>query len=281
MSRANVSCPLCDKQMRRDTLFRHCKSAHAEMMAKRMSNEPGMVEHVRKHQHTVLKCKATQYASIAVCAVCGKGATTARAEIECTSAEEFFRSHTECRTKWATVSWLWGVGQKPKPKKRGVAKPGAEPKPSKPEPPTVSLAPLIVETFPELFEYYDYETNDDEEEEDIEDKQEERQKLRAMTDADMIAQVAKYYYKQRKTIEENDAKTRKRILDATRQKDIEIDNMEQELFKKREEYERKDERIKCMQIGVESLVAERQRMENELVRLRQKLEEHGIPLTDE
>jgi len=288
MSRSNVSCPLCAKEMRRDHLFRHCVSAHAEMMARRMCNEPGMVEHVRKHQHTVLMCKApvAPFPSIAVCAVCGKGATTAGAINDCTSARHFFDAHTECRTKWATVSWLWGVGQKPKPKKRGVAKPAE--KPSKPEPPTVptvpsSLAPIIASAFPAVFDYYDYETDDgsDADDDEVADAQQERQKQQGMTDADMIAMAGQSYIALQKRCQQASAITQKRVSESVRQKDIEIDNMEQALFRKTEECERKDERIKCMQTGVESLVAERQRMENELARLRQRLEEHGIPLTDE
>jgi hypothetical protein len=50
--------------------------------------------------------------------------------------------------------------------------------------------------------------------------------------------------------------------------------MEQKLFRKEEECERKDQRIQQMETGRDSLIAE-------LQRLRQRMEDYGVPLTDE
>lgn len=220
MSHSSVDCPLCAKTQRADNLLRHCKSQHAEVLVAGMSkiafNHEERISYFRHNEdnkHTVviyrnqnLPAKPIQFA---VCLVCGKGEHEFHANNSSRlSPIGFYTSHTGCRDQWRTVSWLFGVGKKPKAKPRGIRGPkseaaeggaGAFEAPLKSEAVPKSEAPpkseevvksTIADQFPDEFDRWGYETGEESDEECDQDYRNERQEQRAMTLQQMLGVVA-------------------------------------------------------------------------------------------
>ena len=208
--------------------------------------------------------------------------------------EDFCDKHnSECCGGFDRVS-EWFDLTKPKPKSIPVVRktaqkrtvkpktetsapaPAPAPAPAAPTLPTSSVIPLVVRAFPDVFDHYDYETDDDSDadEDDIADAKEQRHTQRAMTAEQMIAKAGDSFTKLQKRCQNAAKLQQKAVADAVERRDKEIDAMEQKLFRKEEECERKDQRIQQMETGRDSLIAE-------LQRLRQRMEDYGVPLTDE
>jgi hypothetical protein len=290
MSRATINCPICEKSMRRDKLFRHCKSAHAELMARRMIGDD--VEFARTHKHTVLKCKSLRV-PISVCAVCGKGATTIGGMNDVQSATQFYTEHTECRKDWNTVSWLWGVGKKPKAKPRGrTSKTAEESKTveesktaetptSVPVPSPVAnteLRETIAGAFPIVFDKWDYSTDDDEDDEEIEENRNSRTEQHAMDTETMITHagtvIQTVIEKQRKVI------ASKRACAMCPSKEKEIDELEQRVYMLRQ---RNDEMADNNKQDIKRIAQLQQHLSaahNKIALWRSIAMKHGLDLED-
>jgi hypothetical protein len=185
----------------------------------------------------------------------------------------------------------WFDLSKPKPKSIPVVRKTAQKRTVKPktattpvEPPVksslptlpTSLPPLIAKTFPEVFDHYDYETDDgsDADEDEVADAKEERHTQRTMTAEQMIAKAGKSYESILRRCRNASVLQQKAVAEAVERRDKDLDAMEQKLFREQEAGERKDQRIQQLESGRDSLIAE-------LQRLRQRMEDYGVPLTDE
>lgn len=188
-----VTCEFCAKVLRSDNLYRHCKSKHLEIMIQSMNVEESRL---RTSPVVIGKGRFKTSRLTAVCAVCSKGAQ--REE-----AIAFHKNHVQCNDMWDSVSWLFGVGKKPKAIPRGkysanksMILPTIHTIPAIPTSPAVPLVPLpdprdmMAREFPAIFDCWDYDEGDESDEDEDADKITDRMRQRAMSLQDMCKYVA-------------------------------------------------------------------------------------------
>lgn len=215
--------------------------------------------------------------------------------------EDFVDKHnSECTGAFERIA-EWFDLSKPKPKAIPIVRKTAQKRtqktkatktptetPTPPTPPTPAAIPtlappsskpipdLIARAFPTIFDSYDYETDDDSDadEDEVADAKEQRHTERTMGAEKMIATAGKYHDKILKQVRDANKIKHDAVADATRRAAKEVDEMEQKLFREQEASEEKTKRIQLLETGRDDLVAE-------LQRLRDRLTEYGISLTDE
>ena len=127
-SHTALNCRFCKKTMRTDTYLRHVKSAHAQQIAEKMTEEekrsairnccPVVVATVAQRKNGV----PVRDPVLCVCAVCGKGRHSQYDDKRCLDVENFLATHDCCRDKFSTVAYLFSDHiSKPKAKPRGKA----------------------------------------------------------------------------------------------------------------------------------------------------------------
>lgn len=165
--------------------------------------------------------------------------------------------------------------QKTKPTTETPATPASPTLPTS-APPSKPIPDLIARAFPTVFDSYDYETDDasDADEDEIADAKEQRHTERSMGAEQMIAKAGKSHDKLLKQLRDANKIKHDTVAAATARADKQVDEMEQKLFREQEANEQKTKRIQQLESGRDELVAE-------LQRLRERLADYGVPLTDE
>ena len=253
-SHSDIECRFCKKFMRSDKYLRHCKSQHAVQMALSMTEE---------EKHSAIRNKAPiVIASISkrvdghfqrepvmsLCVVCCKGRHTQYDDKRGSDVINFLDTHTSCEGKFDEVAYLFNSRiPKPKAKPRGkavskkaeTASVASESTTAAPQQPAAtqasndSLKRSIVDMFPQIFDKYDYETDEDDEEDDIEEARDERTKQRGLSQSQMLEEIAKVFKAQQKMMD----KLRKPAVSCTscKTKDAEVDALEQKAYMLRQE----------------------------------------------
>lgn len=261
---SQVTCSFCLEAIDRNHLFRHLKRNHSLSIVKRQAN--ALTDYNKENHHTVALCKlpVVPFVEIAVCLCCGKGGSTVGTTYKTITAQEFYDSHTECRSKWSTVAWLFGQGKKPEQKPRGPKGTGTKSKVAF-DLPTIPISQpgirqAILDQFGDYFRNHDYETDSEDEEYDQQAYRDDRDSFAAMDVCEMIRYVATSTEKTIKRLQ-SQVKSKQACVSC---KSLESDYSKQE----KDLYEMKQEKCK-----LESRNEELVRRNEELVRRIEELEE--------